>query len=482
MADVVLVHPIAGESLYSTKSFMPLELIKLSTLVDSEYKVKIIDQRINRNWAYELRSELKKNPICVGITAMTGLQIKYGLKASEIVKQCSDVPVVWGGIHASLLPKQTLEDWRVDVVVKGEGEETFYELVNRLDKGSSLNGIRGVWYKNNGKIVANPDRPFLDLNKLPVPPYHLVNLHEYVKILELTTASMETSRGCPYRCTYCYNPAYNKGKYRELEAKNVLEQIKILYEEFGIEHIYFVDDNFYTNKKRVNDILRGILHEGYDIKFSNQGIRADNLNNLTNNELCLLEKAGSIGMVIGAESGSQRILDMLNKKITVEQLLAVNRKLKRTNLLAWYNFMVGYPQETEYDIQQTVNLMLRLIEDNKNAIITNVFCYSPYPGTQLYNLSVEHGFRPPDTLEGWSSFNWTNAELPWIPADRKKRLEAMNFCSLFLGKKESSSSLFYNLLIKLYKPVAKFRVKHSFFRFMVEKPIKEFICGDFRKW
>jgi len=167
--DVVLVYPkVRLDRPIWEEIRIPLGLLTIATPLDiAGYKVKIIDQRVEKYWKKILLDELKKEPICVGISSMTGPQIKYALEVSKLVKQNSNIPVVWGGVHPSLLPEQTLKNDFVDIVVQGEGEETFYELVRALKDKSTLNGIKGIWYKEDGKLKRNPPRPFIDLNQQP---------------------------------------------------------------------------------------------------------------------------------------------------------------------------------------------------------------------------------------------------------------------------------------------------------------------------
>ena len=157
MMDVILVQPRARLSRAPIRTARhappPIGLLSVATPLDiAGYKVRIIDQWTEPNWEQILLAELRTRPICVGITAMTGAQIHWALKASELAKRNSDVPVVWGGVHASLLPRQTLENPYIDIVVQGEGEETFFELVRALCNRQPLDMVKGIWFKDSGQI------------------------------------------------------------------------------------------------------------------------------------------------------------------------------------------------------------------------------------------------------------------------------------------------------------------------------------------
>jgi len=206
---------------------MPEGLLAVATPLDvAGYKVRIIDQRLDAEWEQSLISELKTGPVCVGVTAMTGPQIDGALKASKLVKRNSNVPVVWGGIHPTLLPRQTLENENIDIVVQEEGEETFLELVNALAAHRPLDGIKGIWWKNGGNIIENPPRPYIDLASQPLPSFHLVDLKRYTA--GLNYLPLETSRGCVFNCAFCYNTRFHHRKWRYLTPEQALYRLMFL--------------------------------------------------------------------------------------------------------------------------------------------------------------------------------------------------------------------------------------------------------------
>jgi len=473
MGVVILIQPRVGDwDEVRTSPSLPIALLGASTFVERKYKVRIIDQRTDRNWKDTLRDELKKDVICVGVTSMTGIQIKHGLEASKVVKEESKVPVVWGGVHASLLPAETLKNKYVDMAVVGEGEITFYELVKHLDEGTTLEGIEGVWYKSNGTIKNNNPRPFVDLNALPDLPYHLVEVQKYLPLFEgRPTLYMQTSRGCPYSCAYCYNVTYNKRKWRALSAEKTLEMIKRVVDNYGVKNLYIVDDDFFVDLRRVEKIARGIIKEGWDLTWESQGVNVKTAMKMSDDFLSLIEKSGCRKLHFGIESGSERILNLVKKGITISQVREVARKFKSHNIICQYNFMAGFPTETEEDMKKTVELIFELINDSPNAISSPICNYVPYPGTEIFDKAVEEGFRVPSDPEGWSGFNYGN--IPWVSDKRRELLECLFFSSLFLhGSRGMVYSPVKRMLSDIYKPIARFRVKNLFFKFMIESKLK----------
>ncbi len=336
MSGVILVQPKVGfidKVVYETT--IPLALLSISRLIKNEFTVTIIDQRVEKNWRKKLLKELKKQPICVGLTSYTGKQIAYALEISKFVKQNSDIPIVWGGVHASSMPRQTLENPYVDIVIKGEGEVTFYELVRALKRNKPLKDIRGLWYKDNGKIKSNVDRPFLDLNKLPDIPYGLINIDHYpTKVMGERTIYMESSRGCPFNCSFCYNLPYYECKWRYLNTPRLIENVLKVKTIFGnkIKNIRFSDSNFFASRKRTNEFVHKLKKESMDINWDAQA-HVKSLAQHTHRELEEMEKSNFKNVFIGIESGSDRILKLLNKSLTLPELYAFNKKLSKTKIL-----------------------------------------------------------------------------------------------------------------------------------------------------
>lgn len=470
MNDVVLVMPIEGFWIGLRKgNHLPASLLAAATLVDQEgYKIKIIDQRVDSDWESNLQKELKKGPLFVGVTSMTGPQISHALDISRIVKQ-HEIPVVWGGVHPSLLPHQTLENENVDMVVQGEGELTLLDLVKALENGKTLDGVRGLWYKENGVIKNNETREFLDLNLLPDLPYHLVDINDYISdFYGYKLLSFFSSRGCPFSCNFCYNNVYNMRKWRALTADKTIERVEKLINNFEIEGIWLRDDNFFVNLKRAYNILTGF--KDLDIVWGTSGARLDLLGKLDNDFIDLMNKSGCKFLFIGVESGSNRILKMMGKGITRDQIIETNLKLSKLDAKQRCNFMIGLPTETKEDLSDTVSLSLKILHDNKNAIISQFQIFTPYPGTCLYDMAVESGFKPPDNLEKWAKFRFETSNIPWSDNETKNILRMLAFTSWFVDDKLEglAKSKLVKLAGKLYSPLAKYRFKNLDSRILIE--------------
>ena len=478
MADVIAIYPRSG---YFWETFrpnrpLPLGLLGALSLASRELEVTFIDQRLDPQWRASLARELDKKPLCVVMSVMMGRQISKALQVSRFVKQRCAVPVVWGGAHVSLLPEQSLKNANLDIVVTGEGEVTFLELVRALRDGGGLGHVRGVCYKEEGRIHQNPDRDFVDLNELPAPPYHLLDMARYNCSLSEpfcegeVKLQLETSRGCPHGCAFCYNPVYCKRTWRALSPDKTLERIDELVERFGAHTLDFVDDAFFNDLHRVEQICRGLLERPYDIQWFVQGVRVSSVMAMDDDYLDLLYRSGCRILRLGAESGSVRTLQSMDKGITPGDVISVNRTLKRHGIAPWYYFTCGMPGETEDDLRETIRMLFSLVADNPQARILATYCIVPMAGTRVYE-EARH-LDPsglPARLEDWSKVE-SRLYAPWLSQRHERLLEAVFFASTFVdrqGEARTNSRLF-KLMTRLYRPVALFRIKRLFFRLFPE--------------
>lgn len=475
MKSIILIQPREGIYNKIFKPWLPLSLLSAVVKLNHEgYPTTIIDQRVNNEWGKELIQALAQEPICVGITSMTGSQILGAIEASKLVKNHSKIPVVWGGVHSTLFPQQTLENRYIDIVVKNEGEETFYELIKRLEMSKPLDNLPGILYRENGEIIENPDRPFIDLDTVPPIPYHLVNIQNYKHryFNEKEVIEVESSRGCPFNCAFCYNPLFNKRTWRAFSAANVVEETKKLVNDYSIKGIQFIDDGFFINKQRAREIMQGIIEEKLNIVLGFQGVRIDTFDKMSDDDISLIDKAGGRYLQFGVESGSPRILEMINKRIKVDQVIALNRRLsKYPRFIPHYNFMCGFPTESKEDIFKTASLAWTILQDNKNATISPFHHYKPYPGTALRELVINQNHVTPKSLEEWGHFDYTEFLQQDHDRDTMRLMENIETTSIFVDNKmeNQTDSTFWTSIAKLYRPIARFRLKNNFYSFMPER-------------
>jgi radical SAM superfamily enzyme YgiQ (UPF0313 family) len=468
---VVLVYPgaTAGWSA-QPECELPLELICVgSPLVRAGYRVRIIDQRVQPDWRETLIGELANQPICVGVTSTTGPQLRHALEVSQVVQSHGDVPVVWGGIHATLLPEQTLERPEIDYVVQGEGERTLEELVAALEKREPVGDIPGVWRKESGRILHGPPRPFIDLNAEPFLEYGLVDVSQHTRtVFGVKRLSFATSRGCSAPCAFCYSTVVHRRRFRALSADVTLEHIKEFTRRYGVRGLRPTDANFFHDLDRARAILEGVVRQKLDVVFTRLHIRFDTLKRLSDDDLTLFERAGVRCLAMGIESGSERIRGLLHKPIDEEELHALNVRLRRFSIMPVYFFMIGFPTETPTDLKATVDLFMKLPADNPKVYVS-VNVYAPYPGTELFDLAVSEGLKPPTRMEDWFSFSYRNlgAHGAWLSDSMRKTVEMLDFCAFFASERGYVTRLkqthpLATAAARVYAPLARMRMKHLF--------------------
>lgn len=469
---VILFNPRSMRGV-GENSIPPVALLMASIYLDPKYKVVILDQRIEKNWRAQLTDLLKETPVCLGVSALTGRQIKGALAASEMAKKAG-CPVVWGGIHASLLPAQTLEHPFVDYVVQGEGEETFPELIDALVAGKSVEKIPGVWNKRLGSPVFGGPRPFLDIQKLPSIPYHLIDLRKYmVQGPYGKTVVFFTSRGCPQRCTFCFNFTFNQSRWRAFSPERVLQDIKRIQALHpDVKHFEFWDDDFFVNLKRARKIAEGIATLESPITWSVFGAHVREVTLMDDDYLACLSKSNLKGVVVGVESGSQKMIDFIQKNFKLDELFAVNRRLFAHHICPTFSFVSGIPTEDDGDIKQTIEVMFRLKKDNPEAVVGNIKPFVCYPGTVLYKKMTGSGFIPPQRLEDWINYVWgnyLNLDIPWVSRERRKFLSWLYYYTVLMNPTYIFiRSRLFTCIALLLRPIAEWRVKHFCFRFPIE--------------
>lgn len=344
----------------------------------------------------------KINPPIVGISVLTGPVITDALKISRRIKAISPKTViVWGGLHPTFFPKQVLKEKSVDFIIQGEGELALSDLCEALLNNKNYKDIKNLGFRNNGKLVINPvreERINLDTNYLPA--WDLVEMKYYLakRFFASRVLTLNSSRGCLMKCTFCFNREYSSQKWRGISAKNIKKQIEYLYKNYNINGIQFYEDSFDTDKKRLREFCDLMIRSGM-----NKKVKWSHFSNIPyfDRETVLYEmEAGLKYIEYGVESGSQRILDWIKKQQTVEQIKEVFDHCKAIGIKTSALFMVGFPDETLEELNMTV----KLVEELPAHILIGTI-YRPYPKTPLFDYCVERKkFKPPEKLEEQAKF------------------------------------------------------------------------------
>ena len=449
---ILLINPITrmyGQGI-AVKAQAPLALLSLAAVLrENGHTIKIFDHNVEERG---LKDCFKFDPELIGITSFTGPMILDALRISEIFRTRLGVPIVWGGVHASLLPAQTVSDPRVDMCVVGEGEETIVELADCIEKQGDLGQIRGLVLKKPtdgaGKIIINAPRPFIrDLDALPFPAWDLIEEKKYlatslgIEKSSVSLFSIQSSRGCPFQCKFCYNSMFNQRTWRFKSADRVIEEIQFLKDKFHMKKINFRDDNFVVNKKRVEAICKGLYQNQLDVKFAID-CRVDLL---TLPLARYLKLGGCRQIFFGVESGSPRILRFINKGISLIQAVDAIKICKKIKILSSASFVLGFPTETMEDLNLTQNFIKTL---NPDDLLIKIFV--PFPGSALYEYSVEnHLFNPPQKLEEWA-ISWTDIkyQIGQVPPETLNRLLRKIMTTFYIKKIPGNVKTFFLAILQ----------------------------------
>ncbi|WP_455240619.1 B12-binding domain-containing radical SAM protein [Methanothermobacter tenebrarum] len=394
MKDIIFINPLDKTHVSEMLELQapPLNLMYLgASLEKASFSVKILDDNLKR-WGYEQITKLveKLNPFIIGVTATTAT-IKNSLEYIKSIKRIlPDVLTIIGGPHPTFLPIDTLKALKeLDVVVIGEGEETFTELAEKYEKKGEkgLEEVKGIAYRDQSKIRVNDPRPLIrDLDSLPFPARHLVPFKEY-ETTKNDQAHIITSRGCIYSCEYCSSSLIMGKKFRARSPENVVDEIEELYDKYKIGEIGFIDDTFVLNKRRAHRIAEEIKERSLDITWST----SSRVNTINKQLLSNLKSAGLQSIYYGVESGSQRVLDLMNKKITLKQSEDAVKIAKDLEIEVMASFMFGYPGETPAEMDKTIDFSIKLDPDYAQYSIL-----TPFPGTPIYYKVEKRGLIEKD--------------------------------------------------------------------------------------
>jgi len=347
---------------------------------------------------------IASNPDVVGISVPFSFQSVEAHQVAKIVKSINpQILVITGGSHATIQPDDLLLDNNIDYVVRGEGEYVLLDIVIHIKKDLDLSQISGLSYKNkNGKIIHNPrSTPILKLDKLPNPARSLLPMEKYFQAAKLgrviegmlsfgdRRTSLITSRGCPFFCTFCSVNLTMTRVWRGRSPENVMAEIKECVEEFGIKYFDILDDNFTLDPARAKRICRLIIESKLKIKWSTpNGIRADKVDE----ELILLmKKAGCIQIKVAPESGSPEVLkNIIKKQLDLDKVKSVVSLCKKHHLSIEAFFVVGFPEESIYDIQKTISFAKDL--RHLGCDYCYFFIATPYYGTEMYANAIAKGY------------------------------------------------------------------------------------------
>lgn len=394
---ILFVNPTT--SLYTRSVSAPLGLLSIASYLESKgHIVKIYDRAVDKTKLQKIINDFK--PQISGISVLSYKLIKDMLNVAEELKKY-EIPVIVGGPLVSVLSELTLKYDCIDAVSIGEGEETWLELVEAYEKENiDLKGIRGLAIKDkDGNCIFTGERDFVDLAKLPSLNWDLLNVSKYFqssygckRMLYLYSA-----KGCPYSCTFCYNKNFHRCKYRKRPTDILLEEIKYLVVNYGLDGVYFADEMWCRNSKEMKEICTQLKNLELDFVWGCQ----TRIGLFDQEDLRFMYDCGCRWVFFGIESGSKRILEKINKKICYEKIEETFRYCKEANIACIGSFITGFPDETQEDLKSTVALAKKL-----ETSLINFNYLALVPGSEIYqDLLQSRRYKEVDTLKDFSKRN-----------------------------------------------------------------------------
>lgn len=463
--DFILLS-YANASPFPYHAWTPLAILSLGAYLEQHgIEVEYFDERIHKMERF--KELIRRSPLLVGLSTMTCYQIKNTLRLASIARRINpEIPLVWGGTHPSMMAEQTLESEFVDFVVKGEGEQTLLELVHAFQEGrKDFSSIDGLGWKNNGTYVLNKDRDFLNIEDLPFPYDGKGReiLLEYTRRTEDTLENIgyESSRGCPHKCGFCYNVYFHKNVCRVKSIDKVRVELMKL-KKFGVTKMTFYDDTFLAGRKDMINNICDLLRE-LDFKW----IANVRINTFTPELLKKFEDSGCIYLFFGVESPDDDVLRYIRKGQNRRMIDEGIKVVSQGNIKTLYSLMIGLPNETEEQLQRTLDFADEIRRRHPGAEVP-IQPYVPLPGTLLYEKAVKAGFMAPSHLEGWKNFTNDEVSNPWVK--NPKLLNAIYINTFLAFRYERFLKGFWSGLI--FGPLHRlsiWRWKHRNFKFFFER-------------
>jgi radical SAM superfamily enzyme YgiQ (UPF0313 family) len=422
---VTLVNPPYPIGSHLHPPFLPLGLGYLAAVLEKNgYEVDVIDCQAQRLTLEDFKKEIsQRQPTLVGVTSTT-LTYKSALQITRIAKEAHPSCVTaLGGSHVTFWDDKALQECpELDVVVRKEGEETLLELVRRVEAGESFHDVAGTTCRRDGEIVKNPDRPYIEnLDALPFPALHLWPIESLRQFGEVIFP-LTTSRGCVYWCNFCTAVRMFGRRYRMRSPKNVADELESLHKNFGAEHFTFYDDAFTVDQSRTEEICSEILNRKLKIRW-NCETRVDMV---TKDLLRKMKQAGCTDVWFGVESGSQRVINAMDKGILIEQTERAFKWAKEVGLMTVANVILGFPTETKETAWETIKLVEKL---NPNDV--GYYIATPYPGTPMYENVKEKGLLKITDFDKYDTATPT-FEIPTLSMKELREIREQAFQRFYL--------------------------------------------------
>jgi radical SAM superfamily enzyme YgiQ (UPF0313 family) len=444
--NILLIRP---KSVYTdVVAGIPIGIALLAAVAESKgHSVRILDVGLERKSEEAIKQALESARYDIAGLSCMSAEFLGALETAQAIRKLSPrTHIIFGGQHPTIMPEQTMKAECLDSICLGEGEDVWSDFLDRMSRREGLDDVAGLWFRRDGEVVRNPNRStYVDVDAVPMPAYHLLDIERYFDIdfvrfptVDRRAIQIFTSRGCPYRCIYCHD-LFGK-KFRGRKPELVWEEIKFLYDTYGIREFMVEDDIFNMDIERAKRICDLVIASGLKLGFQfGNGVRLERFDDELMRKLA---RAGTHHIAIAIESANSRVQKLIRKNLKVGMLDEVLGWARRYGIETLGFFMLGFPGETVEEINRTIKYACNSRFDEALFSIA-----TPYAGTELNELvratgSYEGGHDLHDEWEGVvkiKSKEWDHRKL--------KRLQRKAYFMFFLTRFR-----FMRILMKMRSP------------------------------
>ena len=456
---IMLINPKIP--VYLRMPSIPLGLVSIASYLNAHgHQAVIIERSVKK---YDLHEEVKRfQPDVIGISALSYLSSMDAKKVTTELKAFTSVPIIWGGQAPSSSPEIILRDGKPDYIMLGEGEVTWLQVADALQRGERIDGIGGIAYLKNGEVVMNPIRPVADLFTFPEMDWDLVEPKKYFSTFFHCSKMLylHASKGCPAACIFCSNKQYHQSCNRCRDPEHVLHDIDRFVKEFGANGIYFSDELFCPRRDLRTRLCNGLIERGYDLVWGCQM----RLGVLNEEDIKLMYRAGCRWILFGIESGSKERIASIKKRINLDLAPQTVEWCENAGITVQASFIIGFPHETPQEMQQTLDLAAKL---PASLIAMNIL--TPFPNSEIYDLWDREypQYRKPDTIKKLARKIEQNVTdlIPWNFSDiptRELRVVHFHYQWKDFSGKDSVNQDAYGILKKMAQDAFNRIFKHGF--------------------
>ena len=477
-----------AEGVRVAADLLPLELLQIATIPEREgYECVIVDAMVDDDYMARLE-ELCEGALCFASSCILGFQVTHGARvARRIRERFPELPIIWGGWFPSVCPELYLQEGIADAVGLGQGEMTFWEVVQALDSGEDLESVAGLALMRDGRVTYTDHRQVIGFDKIPDVPWHLIDFERYVALqndpgpwklrhkypdpwdLPAGTVvrgfSYFSSFGCPEPCTFCCSPEVTDRRWKAIPGQLLAERLLECHERFDFNVMRFQDANFGVAEKRSNEFCRGLIGAGSPFWWSGC-YEIETIHRYEQPSLDLMQEAKCHMISVGAEAGSQEQQRKIEKNIDVTHFDYALGEMNRRRITTGCSWIIGYPGESEESMRETIRMAAEM-KYNYPRSASDIFPFRPIPATPDFRRAVELGYQPPETLEDWGACLEYKLEIGdlQLPEDVLQTWKRYGVASTFYDGLANEGG---DRIRGLMKKISGWRLKTGNYRFPLE--------------